>query len=224
MRFPDDEFDERRSPGRQYPDEPATDPNPLPSLPVVEQDFDQDPMGTGDMGGDDVPDFGSFEIPSYTGPWAPQMNFGPAPRFNAPRFDAPSYEQATNEPGFQFRLNSGTKALDASAAARGHLRTGGHFTNLLEYGQQFGAQEYANMYNRALQTFQANADQSWRAYEPQLQEWLFRSGASRDAGLAQYGQQFNLYQLAVQAALERERLAQNAAFQPPPVPPDASAY
>jgi hypothetical protein len=54
----------------------------------------------------------------------------------------------TSDPGYQFRLSEGLKALDASAAARGGLNSGNAGRALVDYGQAAGSQEYQNAYNR----------------------------------------------------------------------------
>lgn len=52
------------------------------------------------------------------------------------------------DPGYNFRLSEGRRALEGSAAARGRLLSGGTGKALLRYGQEMGANEYANSYNR----------------------------------------------------------------------------
>ena len=52
------------------------------------------------------------------------------------------------DPGYQFRLQQGQKALEQSAAARGGLNSGATLKALTRYGQDFGANEYQNVYNR----------------------------------------------------------------------------
>lgn len=52
------------------------------------------------------------------------------------------------DPGYAFRLSEGQKALEASAAARGGLLSGGTGKALVNYGQEAGSQEYGNAYNR----------------------------------------------------------------------------
>lgn len=52
------------------------------------------------------------------------------------------------DPGMAFRMQQGQRALESSAAARGGLLSGGTGKNLVEYGQNFGSQEYGNAYNR----------------------------------------------------------------------------
>jgi hypothetical protein len=52
------------------------------------------------------------------------------------------------DPGYQFRLDEGTKALERSAAARGGLMSGGTGKALERYGQDSASAEYSNAYNR----------------------------------------------------------------------------
>lgn len=69
-------------------------------------------------------------------------------------FAPPTDVTEQNDPGFQFRLAEGQKALERSAAARGNLLTGGTGKALLRYGQELGSNEYQNVYNRRLQEYQ----------------------------------------------------------------------
>lgn len=54
----------------------------------------------------------------------------------------------TSDPGYQFRLNEGLKALDANAAARGGLISGRALKAAQGYGQDMASQEYQNAFNR----------------------------------------------------------------------------
>jgi hypothetical protein len=60
-------------------------------------------------------------------------------------FSAADFQQ---DPGYQFRMQQGQRALEASAAARGGLLSGGTGKNLVDYGQNFASNEYSNAYNR----------------------------------------------------------------------------
>ena len=95
------------------------------------------------------------------------------------QFQAPTLAQAQNEPGYKFALQQGTNALTNSAAASGNLLTGNTGEALQQYGQQFGEQNYQNVYNRAMQQYQ----QGYNQYE-QNQSNLFNRYASL-AGLGQ---------------------------------------
>ena len=76
--------------------------------------------------------------------------------FSYEAFQAPTGESIYSDPSYQFRLDQGAKALEASAANRGTLRTGGHLKNLEGYAQNFASQEYGNIYNRAAQQYGLN--------------------------------------------------------------------
>lgn len=76
---------------------------------------------------------------------------GPAPlQLGAYQFTPPTAEDMQRDPGYQFRLQEGQKALERSAAARGGLLSGGFAKGLERYAQDVGSQEYGNVYQRAL--------------------------------------------------------------------------
>lgn len=157
------------------------------------------PPGPNTMSGLLAPYAGTFTPPaggSYSVPDAPQLNlprYTPPPAFTHDAFVGPTYEEATNEPGFQFRLDQGVKALTNSASGRGTLRSGGTMKDILGYGQQFASNEFGNVWNRKLgaweKNFNADAqqyatnfgvgldsyDRLYRAvmdeYAPQLETW-----------------------------------------------------
>jgi hypothetical protein len=52
------------------------------------------------------------------------------------------------DPGYQFRLEEGQKALERSAAARGGVLSGRSAKEAVRYGQGLGAQEYGAAFNR----------------------------------------------------------------------------
>lgn len=144
--------------------------------------------------------------PAGTGPKAPagpaQFPFSPVPGFKAPQFvwdevfQAPSYEDAAKDPGYQFRLNEGRRALEQSAAGRGTLRTGGTLKDILNYGQNAASQEYGNVFDRyargydtrfntAKDKFGFKYTGAKDEYAPKLFEWqtktAFGTQAARDA-------------------------------------------
>ncbi len=52
------------------------------------------------------------------------------------------------DPGYDFRMKEGTKAIEASAAARGGLNSGANMKALARFGQDTASAEYQNAYNR----------------------------------------------------------------------------
>lgn len=53
-----------------------------------------------------------------------------------------------SDPGYNFRLSEGLKAIERSNAARGLLMSGGNLKGVNNYAQQSASQEYGNAYNR----------------------------------------------------------------------------
>lgn len=62
-----------------------------------------------------------------------------------PPFDYDTYQ---NDPGVGFRFKEGLKALQASKAAGGMLRSGNTLRGITQFGQELGSQEYTNAFNR----------------------------------------------------------------------------
>lgn len=52
------------------------------------------------------------------------------------------------DPGYQFRMSEGMKAINSNAAARGAYNSGATLKALARYGQNFATNEYNNVYNR----------------------------------------------------------------------------
>lgn len=123
----------------------------------------------------------------------PSFAFGKVPTFTPPEFHAPSFQDALAEPGFQFRLGAGKDALERSAAAKGTLRTGGTLKDILEYGQNFGSQEYGNVFNRALQTYGTKYTGAHDAFAPKMAEYNLKGNAEMNASLAAFKRQWDQY-------------------------------
>lgn len=58
------------------------------------------------------------------------------------------YGGFTRTPGYDFRLNEGRNALEASAAQRGGVNSGATLQALTQYGQDYATGEYNNYLNR----------------------------------------------------------------------------
>jgi hypothetical protein len=65
------------------------------------------------------------------------------------------------DPGYDFRLSEGIKALDRSAAARGGLLSGAQLKGLNRYNQDYASNEYQNAYNR----YQSNQTNQFNRYQ-----------------------------------------------------------
>lgn len=159
------------------------------------------PGGGGTLPGGQTPgsDYGAPSFEDYHGPMGPNFGFFTgAPRFSAPRFKAPSAEEARQEPGYDFRLGEGERALQQSAAGRGVLRTGGTLKDILAFGQNFAAQEYSSVFNRALQSYDRTLQASQAEFAPLLVDWQARMAAQQRAAELEFQRQWEKYALAQQ--------------------------
>lgn len=137
----------------------------------------------GDGFGSEMAEWGGYRNwPSYQQPgFVDPGTFDPGPQFTYKDFVSPSADSMLQEPGFQFRLDQGRKALESSAAGKGILRSGGTLKDILGYGQNFASQEYGNVWNRALNEYdtnRTNALDQWQAQYGQRKD-KFGFGADR---------------------------------------------
>lgn len=115
-----------------------------------------------------------------SGPTAPvgpaRFPFEAVPQFEwSEAFTAPTLEQAKNEPGYQFASEEGRKALEASAAARGVLRTGGTLKDILGWGNKFAEQNYGGVFDRYARGYDARYQAAKDKYAPNLLGWQTRT-------------------------------------------------
>jgi hypothetical protein len=103
-----------------------------------------------------------------------------------------NYNQNT-DPGTQFRLEQGLKAMNATAAARGGLISGNALKAGQDYGQAQGSQEYGAAFNRYLQNY-ANTQNTFQMNRNNLLDPLKfltnigQAGASNQAAnVGQFG-------------------------------------
>lgn len=84
------------------------------------------------------------------------QQLGTPDNFQYEKYAGPSAADMQADPSYQFRLKQGQDALENSAASKGVLRTGNTAKALIDYGQGAASQEFSNIFNRGLQTNQAN--------------------------------------------------------------------
>jgi len=111
-----------------------------------------------------------------------------------------------NDPGYQFRLSQGEQALQQSAAAKGHLRTGGTLKDILGYGQNFASSEYQNVFDRALQGFQTKYQGAKDMYAPLLLQWQTLAGIGEQNALANFNREWDQYTFGLNNELAHEKL------------------
>lgn len=119
--------------------------------------------GGGNFGGAGGAGYTSGNFGGPPSLYTPPTFNAPSP-YQAPTFVAPSGLTMENDPGYQARLKMGTDALQASAAAKGSLLSGGTQKALDRYTQDYASNEYANVYGRAANTFGMNANLGLQGY------------------------------------------------------------
>ena len=137
--------------------------------PFTFQAFQADPMAAQDYAG--------FQYQGFEGAaLTPQDYAGfqaTVDPFAAEGFVAPTGAEAAQDPGYQFRLEEGQRALEQSAAAKGMLRTGNTWKDLQRYGQGMATSEYDKVYGRRMgeyqQDYQRQLQENQLAYQRELQ-------------------------------------------------------
>jgi len=86
-------------------------------------------------------DFWAKRDPSQTQGGESGSEFG----FLQKRFNNAEFEK---DPGYQFRMDEGNKAVESGAAARNGLLSGAAMKAMQKYSQGFASNEYGNAYNR----------------------------------------------------------------------------
>jgi hypothetical protein len=101
------------------------------------------------------------------------------------------------DPGYQFRMNEGVKALDNSASARGRLLSGAQQKGVNAYAQGMASQEYGNAYNREFNekgrqyNILSNLNQGGQASAARQAQVSSQLAASSGNIMAQLGQSQN---------------------------------
>jgi hypothetical protein len=95
------------------------------------------------------------------------------------------------DPGYQFRMDEGVKAIDRSAASRGLLRSGAQVKAISDYGQGTASQEYGNYFDRLLKVSgmggesTAAANNTSAGLTNSAGGYMTAGGAARGSGYAQ---------------------------------------
>jgi len=124
--------------------------------------------------------------------WVPPDDFAYADyeqpeAFSYGEFTPPTGQELLEEdPGYQFRLDEGRKAMERSAAARGTLRSGATLKGLIDYGQNTASDEYQKAYNRRLREWQEGSGLAERSYDRNLAAGQWGYGANLGAAERAY--------------------------------------
>lgn len=153
----------------------------------------------------DVPAF-NYQTPAYSGPSSPQFNFPNVPQFHALPFNVPGAAGMYADPGYQFRLQQGLGALQASQAAKGLLRSGASYKGLEDYGQASASQEYQNVFQRALDAYNLREQGRKDEFAPRLLNYNNLFGAAQAGGLAGFAQGNENYRFGIDDEYRREAM------------------
>lgn len=91
----------------------------------------------------------------------------------APEWGGFSEKDFKADPGYQFRLSEGTKAVKRSAAARGNYDSGATMKALTKYGQGLASQEFSAARGRAVQDYQFGVLEHDRKRSDAVQDYQF---------------------------------------------------
>jgi hypothetical protein len=160
---------------------------------------------------DEIPD-----APGFKGPDTFSYGDFDAPdKFTYGDFQVPGAEGMYADQGYQFRLEQGRKAVEASKAAQGKFLSGETLRDLMTYGQGMASQEYGNVFNRATDTYKlnrGNAEDIWnKGYDMDKDVYTTnRANASDmwdkefDLETARYAPEMATWSTRVQAGIGRE--------------------
>lgn len=115
-----------------------------------------------------------YAPPTYTPPaggyGGPPPTYTPPPAFSyqdyepGAAFTGPTAESLRADPSYQFRMDQGRGAIENSRAAQGIFNGADTQRALLEYGQNFGSQEFQNVWNRDKAAHDTNEGNRFKTY------------------------------------------------------------
>jgi hypothetical protein len=160
------------------------------------------PGAPGPTGGT-LGNYASYKPTAYGGPMRPDFGnlpgFPKPPQFQKPKdFIAPTYQDAFNDPGYQFSLGEGRRALEQSAAGKGQLRTGGTLKDIIGYGQNMAQRQYGDVYDRRLNTWEqteynpalAYYGAAMTGYAPEFDAWKVDVDTKRAQAEDEFNRQY----------------------------------
>jgi hypothetical protein len=107
---------------------------------------------------------------------------------NAPTLDfkAPTVEDALKDPGYQFVVGQGENALNNWAASKGTLNDSETGKSFIRFGQGAAGQQYDSVFNRQLNTAEAN-------FQPRFSAWQTTAQAGQHQNDANFSNAWNAF-------------------------------
>lgn len=100
------------------------------------------------------------------------------------QYQTPTMEEFQEQPGYQFQLEQGQRAIDGSAAAQGNLFSGATLKAQQQFGQGLADQSYQSFLDD-YRTQQANVANDYRAQEANYNSLVNNAAASGQNAAAQ---------------------------------------
>jgi hypothetical protein len=130
-------------------------------------------------------------------------------------FRAPTEAEMQADPAYQAAMQSGTAAIDRSAAKAGTLRGGGTLKGLMDFGNRLGTQTYADIYGRRRSEYDlagANAKDLYATNRANTAENYDRNQRNAfEVAQANEGNRLNAYQASSDVSLRGGELGYNIA-------------
>ncbi len=150
-----------------------------------------------------IPPTPVFTPPGYT----------PPPAFKFDAFKSPTAQDVLSDPGYQFRLGQGEQALQQGAAARGTLNGGATQKAILGYGQDYASNEFNNVYNRDLTSYNTNYQSALGQYNTNYNtQYLDPYNIAYQGAQASFAPQMTGYQTQAAAGQHQSDLSYADAY------------
>lgn len=119
----------------------------------------------------------------YQGGFQPSQSYTAGPQFSAPQFTPPSGVDMANDPGAIFAMQQADQGINRGLSANGKLLTGAGVKDIAAENIGLSDQDYANVFNRALQANGQQFGQSLSAYQANTGQKNFYDTLSSGLGL-----------------------------------------
>lgn len=107
------------------------------------------------------------------------------------------------DPGYQFRLDQGRRALERMQGAKGGRVSGASMRDLLNYNQDFASNEYDRAYNRQYQKALNDQQQGFREYQDARNAFNQDRDSEYGRRLTKYGLDLNNYNMGYDKNYQR---------------------
>ena len=141
------------------------------------------------------------DVPVYRGPDRPEFT-----DFTHDKFQAPTLEEARRDPGFEFRMKEGLRALENSGAAKGMSRSGQQAKGLMGWAGDLADTTYGNVYGRAKDVYGMNYGLAKDIHQDQRRNLVDAYGMERQEARDVFAPKMQAWPMQYQmAGLDRDQ-------------------